>query len=94
MERSTIKNRTLLGHFRCYIGPMKTARPPANWLNLHAGDAIHTKVPRHRIDKYMEQMGGAGYRFELDESKSGYWLKCTASPHDKAKRPKLRLVKG
>ena len=73
---------------------MKTARPPANWLGLHSGDAIHTKVPRHRIDKYIEQMEGMGYKIELTESKSGYWLKCAASPHDQPKRPKLRLVKG
>lgn len=87
-------DRTSKGNFRCYIGPMKTARPPANWLNLHSGDMIHTKVPFHRIDTYLGQMEGMGYRFKMEDSKSGYRLTCTASPHDKAKRPQLRLVKG
>lgn len=87
-------DRTSRRSFRCYIGAMKTARPPSRWLDLQKGDSIHTKVRFHQIDRYLGQMEGMGYKFELNESKSGYRLLCTLSPHDKAKRPKLRLVKG
>lgn len=73
---------------------MKTARVPSNWINLHGGDFVHTKVAKHRIDEYVKKMDGRGYRMVVEESESGYWIKCVSSPHDKANRPKLRLVKG
>lgn len=72
----------------------KHRKPPSAWLGLHGGDMVHTTIPKHKIDTYLEVMSEQGYTIEPEGTVKGYRLHCLASPHDKAKRPKLRLVKG
>ena len=72
---------------------MKKARPPACWLALEGGDAINTRVAKHKIDAYLAEMRGMGYEVGTEETKRGYRVLVHRSPHDKPKRPHLRIVK-
>lgn len=72
----------------------KHRKPPAAWLHLHSGDMIHTTIPRHKIDTYLEVMSEQGYTIEPEPTVKGYMLHCKVSPHDRPKPTKLKLVKG
>lgn len=68
-------------------------KPPQAWLSLHSGDMLNTRTPKHRLDGYLEAMTELGYKIDTEEIAKGYRLICLASPHDKPKRPHLRIVK-
>lgn len=68
-------------------------KPPQTWLSLHKGDMLNTRTPKHRLDAYLEAMTELGYKIDTEEIAKGYRLICLASPHDKPKRPHLRIVK-
>lgn len=69
-------------------------KPPQAWLSLHKGDMLNTRTPKHRLDSYLEEMSGIGYKIDTEEITKGYRLVCLASPHDKPVKPKLKLLKG
>lgn len=69
-------------------------KPPQAWLSLFKGDMLNTRTPKHRLDAYLEAMTELGYKIETEEIAKGYRLICLASPHDKAVKPKLRLLRG
>lgn len=69
-------------------------KPPQAWLSLHKGDMLNTRTPKHRLDSYLEEMAGLGYKIDTEEITKGYRLVCLASPHDKQVKPKLKLLKG
>lgn len=73
--------------------PMTKRRPPATWAALHSLDMLNTTLPKHRIDLYISDLEVLGYEIETEETAKGYRLLCTKSPHDRPKRPKLRVVK-
>lgn len=72
----------------------KHRKPPAAWLHMHSGDMIHTTIPYHKIDTYLEVMSEQGYTIEPEGTVKGYMLHCIKSPHDRPKPTKLKLVKG
>lgn len=72
----------------------KHRKPPAAWLHMHSGDMIHTTIPYHKIDTYLEVMSEQGYTIEPEPTVKGYMLHCVKSPHDWPKPTKLKLVKG
>lgn len=69
-------------------------KPPQTWLSLHSGDMLNTRTPKHRIDEYLEGMAELGYQMKTEAITKGYRLICLASPNDKAKRPKLTILRG
>ena len=58
---------------------MKTHRIPPDWLNLHPGDMMHTKMPRDRIEAILKRME-PDYAFRLSPTPTGYMLTCEKSP--------------
>lgn len=72
----------------------KHRKPPAAWLHLHSGDMIHTTIPKHKIDIYLEVMTESGYHVRTEPTVKGYMLHCEVSPNDRPKPAKLKLVKG
>lgn len=72
----------------------KHRKPPAAWLHMHSGDMIHTTIPYHKIDTYLEVMSEQGYTIEPEPTVKGYMLHCRKSPHDWPKPTKLKLVKA
>ena len=73
---------------------MKNARPPACWLALHGGDSINTRVAKHKIDSYLNEMRDRGFDVDTEETKRGYRVIVNRSPHDRPVKPKLKLLKG
>lgn len=71
----------------------KHRKPPSAWLGLHGGDMVHTTIPKHKIDTYLEVMSEQGYTIDPEPTVKGYMLHCKISPNDRVKQPKLRVVK-
>ena len=59
---------------------MDTMKTPPEWSNLFAGDRIHSTLPLHRIETYIDALKSDGFEFTTEPSPRGYWLVCTASP--------------
>jgi hypothetical protein len=55
---------------------------------------IHTTIPKHKIDTYLEVMTEYGYHVRTEPTVKGYMLHCEVSPNDRPKPAKLKLVKG
>lgn len=72
----------------------KHRKPPSAWLGLHGGDMVHTTIPKHKIDTYLEAMSEQGYTIKPEPTVKGYMLHCKVSPHDRPNPTKLKLVKG
>lgn len=58
---------------------MKVPQIPADWLNLHPGDMMHTKMPRDRIEAILKRMA-PDYEFRLEPTSTGHFLICEKSP--------------
>lgn len=71
----------------------KRKKPPSAWMHLFSGDMIHTTIPRHKIDTYLEVMSEQGYTIELEPTVKGYMLHCRKSPHDLPNPKKINPVK-
>lgn len=53
----------------------KRIRIPIQLKNLHPGDMFHTRVPKHRIDEWLQVTDDR--EFELLPSPTGYFVRCT-----------------
>jgi len=71
----------------------KHRKPPSAWLGLHGGDMIHTTIPKHKIDTYLQVMTESGYHIRTEPTVKGYMLHCEVSPNDRKNKPNLRIVK-
>lgn len=72
----------------------KQARPPAGWMELRGGDSVNTRVVKHRLDLMLDKMREAGFDVDTEPTLKGYRVLVRRSPHDKPKRPHLKMIKG
>lgn len=61
---------------------MKKLRIPTNWLHMHGGDQVASRLPLHRIESMISQLADDGWKLRTDPYEYGYWIVCEASPND------------
>lgn len=72
----------------------KQVRPPVGWMDLRGGDSVNTRIVKHRLDIHLATMRDAGFEVDTEPTKTGYRVIIIRSPNDKAKRPKLTILRG